>query len=35
MSPGFDPADFEPGVRASLLSEFPGARDAIMKLTRE
>jgi predicted cupin superfamily sugar epimerase len=35
MSPGFDPADFEPGVRASLLAEYPGARDAILKLTRE
>jgi len=35
MSPGFDARDFEIGNRASLISSYPQARDAILKLTRE
>lgn len=34
MSPGFDPAGFELADRAFLLAGRPGARDAILALTR-
>ena len=33
VAPGFDFADFEMGERASLLNEFPEAKDWILKLT--
>ncbi|HKW13989.1 MAG TPA: cupin domain-containing protein [Candidatus Krumholzibacteria bacterium] len=35
MSPGFDARDFELGKRAILISSYPDARDAILKLTRD
>jgi predicted cupin superfamily sugar epimerase len=35
MSPGFDARDFELGHRATLISSYPNARNAILKLTRE
>ena len=35
MAPGFDPADYEHGVRGELLKSFPDARDLITALTRE
>ncbi|HET6462660.1 MAG TPA: cupin domain-containing protein [Candidatus Krumholzibacteria bacterium] len=34
MSPGFDMADFEIGERAALVSNYPSARDEIVRLTR-
>jgi predicted cupin superfamily sugar epimerase len=34
MAPGFDPADYEHGVREELLRSFPDARDLILALTR-
>jgi predicted cupin superfamily sugar epimerase len=34
MSPGFDLADFELGVRTELVSSYPSARDEIVRLTR-
>jgi len=34
MSPGFDYADYESGVRQALLSRFPAHRDVIVALTR-
>ena len=34
MSPGFDYADYESGVRESLLADFPQHRERILSLTR-
>ena len=34
MSPGFDPADYEPGRRDALIEAFPHLRDKILALTR-
>jgi predicted cupin superfamily sugar epimerase len=34
MSPGFDPADYEPGRRDDLTRAFPHLRDKIIALTR-
>jgi len=34
MSPGFDPADFELGVRAELIERYPSERERILRLTR-
>ncbi len=33
MAPGFDPADYEHGVRKDLIQSFPEARDLIIALT--
>jgi uncharacterized protein len=35
MSPGFDPADYEPGVRAELIARFPQHAASIRALTRD
>jgi hypothetical protein len=35
MAPGFDPSDYEAGVRATLLREYPAAAADIATLTRE
>lgn len=35
MSPGFDPRDFQIGTRATLIASHAGARDAILRLTRD
>ena len=34
MAPGFEPADFELGGRADLVSAYPSAHDAIVRLRR-
>lgn len=34
MSPGFDPSDYEPGVRAELLARYPQQSASIRALTR-
>jgi predicted cupin superfamily sugar epimerase len=34
MAPGYDPADFELGVREELVSLYPGAAQDILRLTR-
>ncbi len=34
VSPGFDPADFEPGEREGLLEAYPGFHERIAALTR-
>lgn len=34
MAPGFSPADFELGLRASLLAQYPAAEEFIRALTR-
>ncbi len=34
VAPGFDPADFEPGLRAPLIASHPRFRDLIAALTR-
>ncbi len=35
MSPGFDYADYEPGVRDQLITQYPTASDLIRDYTRE
>jgi hypothetical protein len=35
MAPGFDPGDYEPGVRRTLVEAFPAARDIVIALTRD
>jgi len=34
MAPGFDFADYEPGDRATLISQYPGQENLILALTR-
>ncbi len=34
MSPGFDPADYQPGVRAELMAQYPQHTASIQALTR-
>jgi predicted cupin superfamily sugar epimerase len=34
MSPGFDYADYETGVRQELIAQYPDAADAIPQYTR-
>jgi predicted cupin superfamily sugar epimerase len=34
MSPGFDYADYETGVRHELIAEYPGAAELIREYTR-
>ena len=34
MAPGFDVKDYEPGVRETLLAQYPAAAEAIVALTR-
>ena len=34
MAPGYDPADFELGLRGELMSLYPGVSEEILRLTR-